>query len=1167
VEIYESVKFIEKAIMLRGAIVKRHIVLENEKGVQGTVQSVTPEVVQQVRLSPSMHAQHSCRAVVPFDSSTSIVSNSEDTSMIRAGDILFGINDQDFVGEVDFEKKWRKLTAPWHFGNRIFKLNLLRCSLNPADVINHMRFVHTFENEHNFWMYNRVENKLDTVAAIKEHLGLGLRRRCIMRGHRKYDYDHALNMNHNIAFVASVGGKAAKVGIKVGDIIYRINGKRPHASFPPVLSTRTTSNQDETMFDDEGHKIGVIELTVLREDIEQVDCFEQSARRSLCDPIPELQEMGCNDRLTDILKEADSAIQLQERRKYFTRLDQVASKLQLWARNLLLRWYTRSTVQKLKNLTMANVHDTAVLLQKQSTDPAVLKLAKWNGTPPPQALPPAKACLSKKLLQELVNDTNKNRNIDVGSPLTTFHIRDVLSYTRNHYGEALLALKAQEQRMRKGRMTVLSMKDSTQFKKVLNNDNNNYDNLTGLTIPQPCRKPQIVGKRGAITTLHRCDSLRQRRERRRLMEKRRSELECWKGEMEVEQKSIAFKRILYRDHGWRLNKARMIGDYRARRVVDKRDWKKDAAKQQLLENAENLKKQPISYRYCKTVYLYLHCTRLKFACTNHVPICLLFFGDSLSKPHVLKTQVVATMFAEILTSMAFMAMICAESTDMYNRPNADNPWFLLLSVFLQVTASTSLSTIMQTSMNFHAGNSPFHQFLTQQPEQGKMRRFTRLLRPLTIVEEQESNRLRIAMPVLQTLRHRILTKKEMQEFEEIEPITAIEAALDDNVSFENNKEPKQSNIDSDSGNNTELEQENQENNTVEHHDSLEATKINIDLKGFEKQSSVQGPAARSNSKRGSFNPKDTSVIDVVVVGDADCDNSDDDHTAEDATDNEEEDPYSPEVLARVKQRRIKQALADDEVLLRCMDTQTRSKLSLLIEDRLCLKCAICHAPTALSVHHVTPQRKHVQIRHPTMTFRECFPQLALKSPLDLVHQELHLYLRSPFHFVRSTSAWLIMVGYIGFMAVVVVNWGTNLSPYMQAVWLQNVIICLIAQVVVLPFLRSMSLCFFSGFLSGLVCTIVVVAAYYAFVFCPETVPAFYTIFLNQTPPDWEPICSTLPIQLWNPWRFTNNLSYPINMTVNDQIAPPLLLNSLFGWDPVEWLNFIDEQYGTSNAKE
>lgn len=88
---------------------------------------------------------------------------------------------------------------------------------------------------------------------------------------------------------------------------------------------------------------------------------------------------------------------------------------------------------------------------------------------------------------------------------------------------------------------------------------------------------------------------------------------------------------------------------------------------------------------------------------------------------------------------------------------------------------------------------------------------------------------------------------------------------------------------------------------------FEATKNNIDLKGFEKQSLVQGPAARSNSQRRSLNPKDTSVIDVVVVGDADCDDSDDDHTAEDTTDNEDEDPYSPEVLARVKQRRIKQA--------------------------------------------------------------------------------------------------------------------------------------------------------------------------------------------------------------------------------------------------------------------
>jgi hypothetical protein len=64
-------------------------------------------------------------------------------------------------------------------GRRVFSANLLRRRPDPSDRVNHLRLVDTHENEHSFWMYNRVDRPLDTVQAIKDGLGLGLRRRCV----------------------------------------------------------------------------------------------------------------------------------------------------------------------------------------------------------------------------------------------------------------------------------------------------------------------------------------------------------------------------------------------------------------------------------------------------------------------------------------------------------------------------------------------------------------------------------------------------------------------------------------------------------------------------------------------------------------------------------------------------------------------------------------------------------------------------------------------------------------------------------------------------------------------------------------------------------------------------------------------------------------------------
>jgi hypothetical protein len=79
-----------------------------------------------------------------------------------------------------------------------------------------------------------------------------------------------LRLNQSVAVVVSVEGEAARVGLKVGDVVYRVGGKRPLQHFPPTLHTTTPKDKAEAMFDDQGNEIGVVEITVLRLDIEQV---------------------------------------------------------------------------------------------------------------------------------------------------------------------------------------------------------------------------------------------------------------------------------------------------------------------------------------------------------------------------------------------------------------------------------------------------------------------------------------------------------------------------------------------------------------------------------------------------------------------------------------------------------------------------------------------------------------------------------------------------------------------------------------------------------------------------------------------------------------------------------------------------------------------------------
>ncbi len=70
-----------------------------------------------------------------------------------------------------------------------------------------------------------------------------------------------------------------------------------------------------------------------------------------------------------------------------------------------------------------------------------------------------------------------------------------------------------------------------------------------------------------------------------------------------------------------------------------------------------------------------------------------------------------------------------------------------------------------------------------------------------------------------------------------------------------------------------------------------------------------------------------------------------------------------------------------------MDTATRRELQEAIQELLVLKCAACHAPTAVHTGSIATQRSHVRVRHPTMQLKDCFPMLTEHAPLDLVRKE------------------------------------------------------------------------------------------------------------------------------------------------------------------------------------
>ena len=78
--------------------------------------------------------------------------------------------------------------------------------------------------------------------------------------------------------------------------------------------------------DDDGKEIGIVEVVVLRLDVEHLDLFEQRPRRSLNGRVPELTELGLSMPLAAVLHEGESRVSLLERQKYFTRKDQVCDR-------------------------------------------------------------------------------------------------------------------------------------------------------------------------------------------------------------------------------------------------------------------------------------------------------------------------------------------------------------------------------------------------------------------------------------------------------------------------------------------------------------------------------------------------------------------------------------------------------------------------------------------------------------------------------------------------------------------------------------------------------------------------------------------------------------------------------------------------------------------------
>ena len=367
--------------------------------------------------------------------------------------------------------------------------------------------------------------------------------RCTLRGRHPGDYDHAICMNKSACVVVFAAGEAARVGLKVGDIVYRVNGKRPTIDgvFPPSFTARKARTADEAVLDKDGREIGIIEVSVLRRDVEQLQLFEQRPKRSLDAEIPELAALGVMDSLGEVLKEGESRLSLQERRKFFTRKDQLATRIQKWARQLIFRWRTRATIGRLRH--MANVHNPF----HASTNAATSRL------------PPADEALTKQMLQELVNADASMRFLtpaqiaskrqaqrlgsetefvhgeekiesDVpvsGTTVSTSDIRSMLSRTGNHYGMAWIALSELEVQFRK--RVARSQSSATSSQAV---SSANYQ----LSRPVPCPAPTFILKRGASTALPRRATLRQARREAAQVAERRRELQQWKRETEIETK-------------------------------------------------------------------------------------------------------------------------------------------------------------------------------------------------------------------------------------------------------------------------------------------------------------------------------------------------------------------------------------------------------------------------------------------------------------------------------------------------------------------------------------------------------------------------------------------------------------------------------------------------------
>lgn len=164
---------------LPGTLIRRHISFADSAGTQGAVVRVAKDI-SSYSTTQRRSARHNPRAVLPYDASTGapITQQSVNTTptTIRVGDVLVGVDGQRFAREEEFSAALHQFTAPWHFGRRTFQLTLLRRLPDPSDQLNHGAFVSSQENEHAFWMYGRVEEKLDTIDRIKEGLGLGLQR-------------------------------------------------------------------------------------------------------------------------------------------------------------------------------------------------------------------------------------------------------------------------------------------------------------------------------------------------------------------------------------------------------------------------------------------------------------------------------------------------------------------------------------------------------------------------------------------------------------------------------------------------------------------------------------------------------------------------------------------------------------------------------------------------------------------------------------------------------------------------------------------------------------------------------------------------------------------------------------------------------------------------------